>query len=55
MNYSRPIYIPKDKDQYANTLQNDRLWISIPDNYIETGQTQDFTDDELVKDEYTRV
>ena len=35
---------PKDTDQNGNIIQNDGLWISIPDNYKETGQRKNFND-----------
>ena len=47
-----PIVIPKDTYQTMKMRQDDELWISVPDNYRETGQRQDFNDYGLVQDEY---
>ena len=49
-----PIGTSKDTDQSVDTWQDDKLWINISDNYIETGQRQDFNDYELAQEEYLK-
>ena len=49
-----PIVTSKDTYQNVKISQGDELVISVPDNYIETGLQQDFSDCELVQDEYLK-
>ena len=37
-----------------NSREDNGQWIGILDNYIETGQRQDFNDYKLVQDKYLR-
>ena len=46
---------PKDTYQTMKMRLGDKLWISVPDNYRETGQRQNFNNHELVQDEYLKV
>ena len=49
---SVPIVTLKDTEQNVYSWQDDGLWISAPDNYIEAGLRQDFNDYESVWDKY---
>ena len=44
----------KDTYQNVDSRQDDRLWISILDNYTEKGQRQDFNDYKLVQGKHLK-
>ena len=46
-----PIVTPKDIYQTIKMIQDNELWIRVPDNCRGTGQRQDFNEFELVQDE----
>ena len=46
-----PIATSKDTEHNIDTRQNDRLWKSVPDNYVETSKRQDFNNCKLVQEQ----
>ena len=49
-----PIVTPKDTHQNVKFRQDDELWVSVPDNYRETGKRLNFNDYELVQGKYLK-